>query len=80
MDTKSFNTIQLMVSSWSNFAKTGNPSVEAMNVSWPVVSSEDHILMGLNINEKENFIMDFPETVRMKVFHEIWEMEQVDLH
>jgi carboxylesterase type B len=76
MSVEASKVLHLMVTSFTNFAKTGNPSVEEFNVTWPAVSSESNLLRGLNIHENESSVMDFPESRRIGVFDEIWAMER----
>lgn len=76
MDKESFKVIQLMVNSFTNFAKSGDPSVTELNLTWPAVLSEDYILRCLNINEKISEVIDFPESDRMGTFDDIWRLER----
>jgi carboxylesterase type B len=72
------NTVEVMTSSFVNFAAFGDPSVPELGIHWPAVSSEDELLMGLNIHEKRSEVMEFPESKRMHVFTEIWDAERGD--
>lgn len=76
MNNESFKVIQLMVNLFTNFAKSGDPSVVELNLTWPTVSNEDNILKGLNINENISKVIDFPESDRMETFDEIWRSER----
>lgn len=74
------NTVDVMTSSFTNFAATGDPSVPELGIRWPAVSTENELLMGLNIHETESKtkVLVFPETARMHVFAEIWDTERAE--
>lgn len=76
MNEKSLKVINLMVDSFTNFVKTGDPSVKNMNITWDPVTSDENLLWGLNINEEYSSMSDLPESDRMGVYDEIWKMEQ----
>lgn len=69
-------TVDLMTTSFTNFATSGDPSVPELGIHWPAVSSENELLMGLNIHETDPKIMVLPEAKRMHVFTEIWDTER----
>lgn len=74
MSQQTFKIVELMVTTFTNFAATGNPSIPNI-LNWPPVSNEKELLMGLNIHENDSVIRVFPEERRMRVFDEIWDME-----
>lgn len=76
MSPEGLRTLELMVTMLVNFAGTGNPSIPEMNIVWPRITSEHELLMGLNVNENISEVMVFPESDRMPVFDEIFEMER----
>lgn len=78
MSVETKNTIDLMTSTFTNFAAFGDPSVVELGIEWPAISSENELLMGLNIHEKDTNVEVFPETKRMHVFAEIWDTERAE--
>ena len=76
MSVEGYELLQFMVSSLTNFAATGNPSVPEMNITWLPVSSESELLFGLNVRENRTEMMILPESDRMHVFDEIFELER----
>jgi carboxylesterase type B len=70
------NVVEVMLTTFTNFAATGDPSSRELGISWPPVTSEDELLMGLNIHETGSKVMVLPESKRMKVFAEIWDAER----
>lgn len=75
MHVDAYNTTQFMVSSFTNFAINGDPSVPEMNVKWPAVVDDDKVLMGLNINETMSHVVEFLESDRLLVFEKIYALE-----
>lgn len=75
MTPQAYKIVQIMVNTFTNFAATGNPSVQSLNIDWPPVSNEKELLMGLWIHENTSEVGVFPEERRMRVFDEIWDME-----
>jgi carboxylesterase type B len=79
---QSRKVLELMVTTFTNFAATGNPSAPELDVHWPSVSKEHELwsgrnfLMGMNIREDRNEFMTLPESDRCEVFEEIFEMEK----
>jgi hypothetical protein len=73
------NTVELMTTLFTNYAATGDPSAPELGVHWPAVSSEDELLMGLNIRETGSENMVLPESGRTNVFAEIWDTERNEL-
>lgn len=80
MNEVSYNTLQLMVSLFTTFAKTGAPG--GGKILWPSVESQvlsdDVILVGLNIKENSTEFMTLPEAGRVKTFDKIFDMERND--
>lgn len=76
MSPEGYKTMQTMVSAWTNFAINGDPSIPEMDIRWPAITSENEILMGLNIHENVSEVIVFPQAARVTVFDEIWEMER----
>ena len=76
MSVEGYELLQFMVSSLTNFAATGNPSVPEMNITWLPVSSENELLFGLNVRENRTEMMVLPEADRMHVFDELFELER----
>lgn len=77
MDVMSYNTLQLMVSLFTQFAITGSPEIE--NITWNSVESQelsDSLLIGLNIKENYTQFGTLPEASRMKTFDRIFEIER----
>jgi carboxylesterase type B len=70
------DTVELMVTTFTNFAASGNPSSKELGITWPPVTSEDELLMGLNIQETGARAEVLPLSKRMKVFAEIWDIER----
>jgi carboxylesterase type B len=70
------NVVEVMVTTFTNFAATGDPSSRELGINWPPVVSEDELLMGLNIHETESKVMVLPESRRTKVFAQIWDTER----
>lgn len=74
--------LDLMVTSFTRFAATGNPSVPELNFTWPSVTSGNalsengNFLMGMNFHEKNSRFMMLPEANRAEVYGEIFEMER----
>lgn len=64
--------IERMVSIWTHFAKTGDPNCEVIGQhKWkPVVSADDVLFEGLNIDDDLS-IIEFPEEVRMSFWNGI---------
>lgn len=80
INSPAFDGIKLMTSIITNFAKSGNPNVsELKDVKWIPCSLESP-LFGLNINENESKMMEFPEYERFKVFNQIFEEENKILY
>lgn len=63
--------LDLMLTSLTNFAATGNPSIGSMNITWTPVTDRYQLLFGLNVRENNTQMMLLPEAERMKVFDEI---------
>ena len=72
-------TVELMTTSFTNFAATGDPSAPELGIYWNPVSSENELLIGLNIHETESEFMVLPEAKRMHVFTEIWDTEMAEI-
>jgi carboxylesterase type B len=78
---ESRKVLELMVTTFTNFAATGNPSAPDLNLHWPPVSKENELwigrnfLMGMNIREDRNEFITLPESDRCEVFEKIFEME-----
>jgi carboxylesterase type B len=70
------DTVELMVTTFTNFAASGDPSSKSLGIFWPPVTSEDELLIGLNIHETGARAEVLPESKRMKVFSEIWDGER----
>jgi carboxylesterase type B len=70
------NTVDLMVTTFTNFAASGSPSASELGIFWPPVASEDELLMGLNIHETGARAELLSVSKRMKVFTEIWDGER----
>lgn len=73
------NTIELMVSLFTNFAKNGEPSRTGLP-DWSPVTTDaletGDYLTGLNIQEDATQFGSLPEATRMHVFETIFELEQ----
>ena len=69
------NTLQLMVSMFTNFAATGDPSVPEMDINFRAVTSADPPLTGLNVHETNTEFKVLPEALRVSVLEEITLME-----
>lgn len=69
-------TVELMTTFFTNFAATGDPSVPELDINWPEISSENELLMGLNVHETQSKVGVLPEAKRMKIFTEIWDNER----
>lgn len=64
--------LDLMVTSLTNFARTGNPSIQTRNIVWTPVTDPYQLLFALNVRENNRTeMMILPEADRMKVFDEI---------
>lgn len=77
MNEVSFKTLHLMLSMFTSFARTGNPSI--FNITWTSVEAlkpkASSLLVGLNIKENSTEFKTFPEAARAKTFNKIFEME-----
>jgi carboxylesterase type B len=73
---KTRNTVEMMTTTFTNFAASGDPSAPELGINWPAVKSEDELLVGLNIHETDSKVMVMPESLRMGVFTEIWDTER----
>jgi carboxylesterase type B len=67
------NTVDLMVTTFTNFAASGSSSASELEIFWPPVTSEEELLMGLNIHETSARAELLSVSERMKVFTEIWD-------
>jgi carboxylesterase type B len=70
------DTVEMMTTTFTNFAASGDPSAPALGINWPAVKSEDELLVGLNIHETDSKVTVMPESLRMGVFTEIWDTER----
>lgn len=75
MSREGFETLQLMVDLFTQFAGTGEPSVG--DIQWLPVTVETKLLFGLQINEKRSEVRLLPEAIRMSVFEEIGRLEEI---
>ena len=77
MNEVSYNTLQLMVSLFTQFAISGSPEID--NITWNSVESQglnNEYLIGLNIQENSTQFGILPEAARAKTFDEIFAMER----
>lgn len=74
----SIDTLHLMLSMFTNFALTGNPST--LNTNWPAIEAlapeDSSSLVGLNIKENGIEFKTLPEAARVRTFDKIFEMER----
>lgn len=77
MNEVSYNTLQLMVTLFTQFAITGNPETD--DITWHSVERDGgDFLKGLNIKENSTQFGILPEAARMETFDRIFEMERND--
>lgn len=80
IESAGFEGIKLMLSVFVNYALTGNPNVAELGegVDWKPATF-DKLLSGVNINETQCEIVDFPEAERVKIFDELFIEQKKDL-
>jgi cholinesterase len=80
IDSVGFKRIKLMLSTFTEFAKTGNPNVDELgDVEW-LPATFDEPFLGININQEKCKILVLPEAERVKAIDEIFIEENVDLY
>lgn len=76
LDSKEFGVIRRMVETFTTFATTGDPNNCELSEKWEPIKFP---LKCLNIAEDTSAMIDFPESERLKIWDEIFEIEKVDL-
>lgn len=80
LESPGFEGIKLMLSVFTEFAWHGNPNVQELGeVEWEPATF-DQPLRGININEQQCEITEFPEAERVKIFDEIFIELKKDLY
>lgn len=70
-------TIERLVSTWTHFAKTGDPNNAALeSVEWtPVGSADKVILRGINFDEEVTLLEEFPEVPRIAFWNNLLKLK-----
>ncbi|CRK93497.1 CLUMA_CG007033, isoform A [Clunio marinus] len=80
VDSVGFAGIRLMLSTLTEFARTGNPNVnEFENVEW-LPATFDVPLKGLNINEKQSKFIVLPEATTVHALDKLYHEQKKDLY
>lgn len=78
-DSKEFQTIQTMISLWTNFAITGNPD-DTEIYDWQPVTSVKPPLNCLNISEKKIELISLPESDRLMIWDTVYKDAKVAMY